>query len=186
MLHTGPLMGDNMIRLTSFVLVFISTFIVACSETSHKSDITEVTDFESNIGWLHGSCLAIKNTNLSKGARVIIVKLDEPQVITMATVSNKAMGGDKCFPLLEDRRKINVENGYSFYLVNSELDINLGISVVAKEMNIEEYAFDYCTTTEGVVYSLKKIDKNNDDILWRGYYYLGYDSEATCDTESKN
>ncbi len=158
--------------------------MVACSETRHKSGIAEVIDYESSIGWLHGSCLAIKNENISSDSLVTIVQLDEPQNIFSAAVLDKAKDGEKCFPLLEDRRKINIESGYSFYLVDSKLDINLGIAVVDNVINTEKYAFDYCTTTEGVLYSLKKIDQNNDDKLWSGYYYLGYESEATCDIKS--
>lgn len=177
-------MGVDMIKYSSFILVFISAFTVSCAEMPKKGEVAEVIDYENNIGWLHGSCLAIKNKNLSKGVLIKIVHLNEPQNTSIATVSNKAKYNKNCFPLLEDRRTINIDSGYSFYLVKSDLNINLGIAIVGSVMNIDKYTFDYCTTTEGVLYSLKKTGQNNGKNLWSGYYYLGYDSEATCDIES--
>lgn len=179
MLPTGLSTEDNMTNFFSFILIFIVTFTVACSKNNPNIGATEIINYENATGWLHKNCLAIKNKNIPNGALVTIVLLDKPQNISQATVQSKTTDSKKCLPLLEDRRKINISSGYSFYLINSELDINLGIALIGEIKNIKKYAFDYCTTTEGILYSLKKIDQS-DDKLWSGYYYLGYESKATC------
>lgn len=180
MLRTGHSMGDNMIKHYPLLMVLISTSLISCAETRNKHGITTI-DYQSSVGWLHGRCLAIKNPNILQGSQLTIVQLDEPQITSSATVLNKAINGEKCFALSDDRRKVNIDSGHSFYLINTESNINLGIAVVNNTINVEKYNFDYCTTTEGVLYKLSQ--KNGED-LWRGYYYLGYDSEATCDTQS--
>ncbi len=184
MLHTGHSMVDNMIKYYSFFLIFISIFVVSCAEIRHRQDLTEIIDYKSSVGWLHGRCLAIKNSNILKGSQLTIVQLDEPQKISSATALSITIDGEKCFALSKDRQKVNIDSGYSFYLINSDSDINLGIAIVDNAINVEKYDFDYCTTTEGVLYSLKKLNNMNSEDLWNGYYYLGYDSEATCDDKS--
>lgn len=177
-------MGDNMIKYYSLFIIFISIFLISCVEIRHKQGITEIIDYQSSVGWLHGHCLAIKNSHILKGSQLAIVQLDEPQITSSATVLSKEIDGEKCFALSKDRGKVNIDGGYSFYLINTESNINLGIAVVDNTINVEKYKFDYCTTTEGVLYSLKKLNQKDSEDLWNGYYYLGYDSEATCDAKS--
>lgn len=177
MLHTGHSMGDNMIKYYSLLVALISISLISCAEIRNKQGITTI-DYQGSVGWLHGRCLAIKNPNILTGSHLTIVQLDEPQITSSATVLNKAIDGEKCFALSKDRQKVNIDSGYSFYLINTKANINLGIAVVDNAINVEKYNFDYCTTTEGVLYKLNQQDGKG---LWRGYYYLGYDSEATCD-----
>ncbi len=186
MLRIGHLMAANMIKFSSLIAVCISILLVACAGIYDKSSTTESIDYGKNIGWLHGNCLAIKNVNLAKDTKMRIVQLDEPQTIFNATVLNKADDGEKCFPLSEDRRKINISTGYTFYLINSELEINLGVAVIGSEINNKEHTFNYCSTSEGILFSLKQANKNDAEDLWSGYYYLGYDTKATCVTGSNN
>lgn len=173
-----------MIKYYYYFLILISIFVVSCTETRNRQGVTEIIDYQKSVGWLHGRCLAIKNSNILNGSQLTVVHLDEPQKISRATVLSKAQNGKKCFALSNNRRKVNIDDGYSFYLINSESNINLGIAVVGKEINVKKYNFDYCTTSEGLLYSLKKLNQNDSEDLWNGYYYLGYDSEATCDAKS--
>jgi len=184
MLRTGHTMDDKMVKYCSLCVIFISIFTVSCAEKRDKQDLAEIVDYESHIGWLHGRCLAIKNSAISKGSQLAIVQLDNPQKISSATVATKTQDGEKCIPLSEDRQKVNIDSGHSFYLINSKTDINLGIAVLDHAITVNNYKFDYCTTTEGVLYSLKRLNSNNGKNLWTGYYYLGYESEATCGTKS--
>jgi len=184
--HTGHSMGVDVFKSSSLGFAFSTIFIVACSAESYGQSPLETTAvaYESSVGWLHGNCYAIKNSNVLTGDKLTIVQLGKPQIISSASVIGAAKDGEKCFPLLEDRRTVNVDNGYLFYLIDSEPAINLGIAVVDETIQVNKYVFDYCTTTEGVLYSLKKLNQNNSSNLWQGYYYLGYESEATCDVSN--
>jgi hypothetical protein len=44
---------------------------------------------------------------------------------------------------------------------------------------MRKYTFHYCTTTEGVAFKVNEISQE----IWKGYYYLGYESEATCESD---
>lgn len=76
------------------------------------------------------------------------------------------------------QEKININNGYSFYLVKSTVAIDLAIGVIGviggEGLNLSN--FSYCTTAEGIKYLIKY----SSEVVWEGYYYLGYDSEVTC------
>ena len=150
-----------------FCLLFLS---ISCSSNNLSPLI-----LEKNIGWMHGNCLAIKNEKIKTPTDITLIKFDEENVIEKATIVAKTTSQEGCFPLFDDRKKINIANGYSFYLVNSATPIDLAIGVInGEKLNISD--FSYCATAEGLKYYFK----DSSTILWEGYYYLGYDSQITC------
>jgi hypothetical protein len=132
-----------------------------------------------SFGWLHGNCLAIKNPGIEKHRDLTLILLDDPQSLAKATVLGKADSGAECFALLEDRRTVNVAEGYSFYLIDTDAQANLGIGMLGTLDDMPKYTFHYCTTMEGVAFKVNEKGRG----IWRGYYYLGYESEATCESD---
>jgi hypothetical protein len=154
-------------NLVLFCLLFLS---VSCSTYKANPLI-----LEKNIGWMHGNCLAIKNGEINTPTDITLIRFDEENVIEKATVVTKTNKQEGCFPLFDDRKKINTANGYSFYLVNSTTPVDLAIGVINGE-NLNASSFSYCATAEG----LKYFYKDSSTVFWEGYYYLGYDSQITC------
>ncbi len=168
-------------KYVGLLVLAISILSTACSKTQEGQRAPAGTDYSTRVGWLHGNCLAIMNAGLSTGTPITVVQPNQPQLVSSATVASRASSGKECTALLEDRRQVNLGSGYTFYRVNSDTDINLGIAMLGKLKNIDDYAFDYCNTREGMSFSLKSSNKPSGAELWRGYYYLGYESEATCE-----
>ena len=158
------------LTLTLPILATYSNAVAAIGPSNAQNDIA------GHIGWLHGNCLAIRNAELPLNAEINLVRLDSPQTIGTGRITERATSGDKCYPLLEDRRDINVGNGYSFYLIATKPTINLAIGVFEQKIDTGVNTYDYCMTTEGIKFSIS----HNHQVLWSGYYYLGYDSEPTC------
>lgn len=164
---TGHLTDGNMKVLILLCLVFLS---ISCSGDNPAPAL-----LEKNIGWMHGNCLAIKNKNIKTPSDITLVKLEEGNIIEKATIVAKTNNQENCFPLFADRKKINMANGYSFYLVDSTTPVDLAIGVIDGE-RLNASDFSYCTTAEGIKYFFK----DSSILIWEGYYYLGYDSQATC------
>jgi hypothetical protein len=150
----------------------------ACASSPAQHPVGGVHAGES-FGWLHGNCLAIKNPGIEKHRDLTLILLDDPQSLAKATVLGKADSGEECFALLEDRRTVNVAEGYSFYLIDTDAQANLGIGMLGTLDDMRKYTFHYCTTTEGVAFKVNEKGRE----IWRGYYYLGYESEATCESD---
>jgi len=165
----GKIMFLN--RVVRIVAFFVALFCTACAATTKESKL----DTELNIGWLHGSCLAIKNPNIKSETEFMVFSLGNENEKIKASIINSAESGDDCFALLDDRKSVNVDQGYSFYKVESpkEIDFAIGVLVSAENHNL---SFSQCTTSEGISFSAfnKKLK------IWEGYYYLGYESKATC------
>ncbi|MES2820459.1 MAG: hypothetical protein V4812_15915 [Pseudomonadota bacterium] len=161
--------------------LFLFSLLASCSVVEKNQGLPTAVDYESTVGWLHGNCLGIKNSGISEGSKIEIFSVDGSPHSTSATVLKPATTSEECSPLLEDRRATNLDNGYSFYLVEAQTKIQLGIGLLGDWGNTDEYKFNYCTTAEGIQYRLKKTIPANDEVVWSGYYYLGYDSEATCE-----
>ncbi|SIO95485.1 hypothetical protein [Vibrio spartinae] len=155
----------------STVLLLTSCHLML-SENSHRSDFRD-------IGWMHGKCLAIKNSKLRLPVKVTVIHLENSNQITQGDVINKTTSADNCYALTEDRKQMNIDNGYSFYQVSSKSDIGLAIGLIHMP-EPKKYRYHYCTTSEGIQYSMTL--KGNS--FWQGYYYLGYDSEETCSAET--
>ena len=86
---------------------------------------------------MHGNCLAIKNESINTPSAITLVKFDEENNLEKATIVSKTNNQDNCFPLFEDRKNINIANGYSFYLVDSATPIDLAIGIIgAGKINV--------------------------------------------------
>lgn len=183
MRRTGRLMVADMTRCANFALLLLVALLTACSKAPDgqvAQSVTKAIDYDRNVGWLHGNCLAIMNSGLPVGTPLTVVQPDHPQRLSSATVAGNANSGETCKALLEDRRKVNADSGYTFYRVDVKSEINLGIAMLGTGNRIEDYGFSYCSTTEGIAFTLKALPKDGGAALWRGYYYLGYDTEPNC------
>ncbi|MDH2433396.1 hypothetical protein QCD60_12520 [Pokkaliibacter sp. MBI-7] len=146
----------------------------------------EPASLDQQLGWLHGQCLAIKNAGLVAGSKVQLVLLDEPQTTISGTVESKVTDSSQCFALMDDRRKVNQAAGYQFYRVATTEPVELAIGRVSDEQirltepDLRNAHFSYCSTGEGVQFSVWPVQAYQDKPLWRGYYYTGYDTEADC------
>ena len=154
-------------------------------------------DFEKNMGWVHGNCLAIKNNTLRKGAQVALVSLDGKQAVSIVQIDAPVSVESACPALLENRAQPNKMDGRVFYRLNfSQPDANqLAIAILAdgmsKRSDIMTFNKDLdgdgvsevvstCDTSEGVEFSLWSGAANTGKLLWSDYYYLGYDLQPTC------
>jgi len=155
------------------ILLILASLSISCGANNQGDNANALLD--ENIGWMHGNCLAIKNDNLKELLNVRVVKLADENVIEDAIIIKKANSGGECFPLMDDRREVNISSGYSFYLVDPTTPIDLAIAVVG-EKEVDASNFDFCSTSEGIKYFLKK----SSETTWEGYYYLGYGAEVTC------
>ena len=165
------------------VILALSVIVSACSKTPDEKQVQptpKTPDYSRSVGWLHGNCLAIMNTRLTPGMAITVVQPNRPAIVTRATITGRARGSETCKALLEDRRKVNLASGYTFYTVDSKPEINLGIAMLGADNPLDNYRFDYCNTQEGVSFALNARPEQGGAELWRGYYYLGYESEPTC------
>lgn len=177
-------------QLHAFPLLVLAMSAVACGKTPDASDIQRAevqtpvaTHYSSSVGWLHGNCLAIMNTDLAPGTILTIVQPDQPPRVSTATLAERTHSSETCKALLGDRRQINIASGYTFYSVHAKPEINLGIAVLGNKHRAADYQFDYCATREGLLFTMKTGPQQGRAELWRGYYYLGYDSDITCPSE---
>ena len=166
-------MDDKMKLLLFCVFIAMTT---SCSSLSALDN----DSLNSEIGWLHGNCLAIKNAEIPPGYQFMLVNLDNENTIENSTIIEKTTNSEDCYPLLDDRADINKDAGYSFYSVKSKKPVGLAIGLLRpEEISVSEVKFSYCNTTEGIEFSISKSSSE----IWKGYYYLGYESEPTCPSE---
>ncbi|MCE9687861.1 hypothetical protein LZP73_16905 [Shewanella sp. AS16] len=166
-------------------LIFMSLFVCIASCSTQNVNALPI---ESAVGWLHGNCLAIQNDALKSNDLLNIVLLENEPAKVAARISGKAQDGTSCYALMEDRRDINQSAGYTFYTVKADTNINLAIGIVAAAKNKKLVAalnnnlagFTYCSSSEGVHYSMWSKSPYTSEKLWSAYYYLGYESEADC------
>lgn len=166
-------MDDKMRLFLFFVIAIMAT---SCSSVPVlNSDI-----LDSEVGWLHGNCLAIKNAVIPPNYQFTLVHLDNENTTEKAIIIKKTTKSEECYPLLDDRASVNKSAGYFFYKVKSKKPVNLAIGILKPEdTSFSELKFSYCNTTEGMNFSISK----NSSEIWEGYYYLGYESEPTCTSE---
>ncbi|WP_020586144.1 hypothetical protein [Desulfobacter curvatus] len=159
-----------------FILFIIAVMATSCSPLSKQDN----NGLDNEIGWLHGRCLAIKNADIPPQYQIKLVHLDDEVTFEKAIVLKKTTESEECYPLMDDRASVNKNAGYFFYIIKSERPVNLAIGLLnPEELSISGLKFSYCTTTEGVQFSISK----NSSVIWQGYYYLGYESEPTCTSE---
>lgn len=173
MLLIGHIMDDKVRLLIFFVMAIMST---SCSLLRDQySD-----SLDNDVGWLHGNCLAMKNDNIPPNHQFTLVHLDNANTTEKAIVIKRTTNGEECYALLDDRASVNKSAGYTFYTVKSNRPVNLAIGILRpEEVSISDAELSYCTTTEGVNFSISR----NGSEVWKGYYYLGYESESTCASE---
>ncbi len=196
MLPTVHLMEDGMkiFKLAAIRLGIFSglvLFLLGCTPMSESN--SEVSDVSSRVvGWLHGNCLAIEADIDLNSYNLVVVDLAVNHHVRKLKIGKKAETADECYALLQDRIAINTENGRRFYTVISTSPINLGIGIVStgaddNEDNIldinndgKKDTFSYCSTSEGVKFSIWDGVAYKSELIWSDYYYLGYDTEADC------
>ncbi len=154
-----------------FILALFFVLIGSCAVVQKSERI----NYEENIGWMHGNCLALKNPNIMSPQEINIVFLEDGKFVETGTIIGKTNLGNNCFALLDDRKEVNLNNGYSFYLVESKSPVNLAIGYLKLDAP-SGLDFNFCSTTEGIMYTISR----GKSAVWEGYYYLGYESEATC------
>lgn len=169
-------MGDKLRQAFSALSILV---LASCGELTHHREVVEQAPVDSRIGWLHGNCLAVKNPDIPGNRAITVAALDEPVRYGRAKVIGPASGADECPALMEDRRSVNIGNGYSFYQVSDTEGLDLGIGFLDMDAKVRNYHLDYCTTSEGVQFHVR----DGSALVWTGYYYLGYDTEVTCGTE---
>ena len=157
--------------MNKVILFAMVGFLVACSDFPQEAGVP----INDRVGWLHGNCLAIKNPSIKLPRTFSIFDFESDRRARTATATERAQSGDECYALLDDRKEINSSGGYSFYKVESESPVNIGIGYFDLG-DIHDLEFEYCSATEGMVFSISRSESK----IWEGYYYLGYESEATC------
>ena len=149
------------------------------------------------MGWVHGNCLAIKNSTLRKGTQIALISLDGKQAIYTAQIDTPASVESDCPALSENRAQPNKMDGRVFYQLNfpqSGAD-QLAIAILADSLPMRSDIMTFnkdldgdgiievvntCDTSEGIEFSLWSGAVNTGKLLWSDYYYLGYDLQPTC------
>jgi hypothetical protein len=152
---------------------------------------------DQHIGWIHGACLAIKNSQIQPGTEIQIILLSKPQRVLDARVTGTALTSSECFALQSDRAEINKQDSRYFYrldthqapanamaigLVSKTIKASLQGQFAELDLNhdgIAEHAGS-CLTSEGVQFYITAGTTFDSKALWSDYYYLGYDNQPTC------
>jgi len=157
----------------------------------------KITDFDKNVGWIHGNCLAIKHANLLSGTMIAVISLDSQQTVLTVPVVGPGSAEAGCPALLEDRIKQNTQNARSFYLLSlppadpERLAVGILRNNLPMSNEITTFTADLdgdgkndsvssCDTSEGMKFSLWSGAVTTGKLLWSDYYYLGYDLKPTC------
>jgi len=152
-------------------LALAATLLSSCALTSRES----APPSEAIYGWLAGNCLALSRSNLRTPRDFTLVDLSHDSKRIHGEVLRVATDTDNCPALLSDRQEVNKASGNSFYVVKLDAPSDLGIGIIGK-VAVEPLSFGQCMTSEGVRFTVMRGSQQ----VWTGYYYLGYDSEATC------
>jgi hypothetical protein len=182
-------------RLALAVVAFLSSVLLACTSSAQVSTSKgETGELDRSVGWMHDGCLAIRNSDLSAGTQLVVVKLGEVQEIVGATILGRASSGKECPALLDDRKAVNAKQGTYFYTVASQAPIEIAIAVVrgkdGKAAGEDEVldldkdghrdSFSQCSTAEGLRFGVWQGQPYKSTMIWSAYYYLGYDTTANC------
>lgn len=168
----------------SFYLLLASISILgisACSpiNTQPASTLHNSAEAESeSIGWTVAACLAIKNASLQPNQTIWWLETNQSGAARALTVVMPSSDPAVCPALSPDRAETNHANGYSFYEVASNQALDLGIAFVEQAASAQ-YAATSCVTSEGIAFDAQPLPGAQQQ-AWRGYYYLGYDTENTC------
>jgi hypothetical protein len=152
--------------------------------------------FAERIGWVHGPCLAIANSQLSRGMPVALVITDEPQRVEQARIGEPTDSAADCPALAAGRAKTNGE-ALSFYVLGPRTiaTTELGLGIVGPPQNPRvvngraqvdlnhdghNELFTSCATSEGIRFAVWTDQANRGEPRWSGYEYLNYDLTPTC------
>lgn len=181
-------------QYTVIICILAAFSILGCISVPQIKTSDNKIELKNSIGWLHGNCFAVRNPDISKNSSLIVVRLDNPNKIIFSKIIKKTSNKDECYPLLEDRRAINIESGLIFYTVSSEKPIELGIGILQRDnekalspnelldLNGDgrKETFSQCSTSEGIQFSVWDGVAYKSNLIWSDYYYLGYDTESNC------
>ncbi len=105
--------GHEMRSMKAILHAAIVFLIVAsCSPASEPAQKTAAPfEFNKQIGWLHGPCLAIAAPELAGGTPVTLVVAAEPQKVQQARIQGKTESSATCPALMEGRGKLNAKPG---------------------------------------------------------------------------
>ena len=166
----------------------ILTLLVLSAAGCHAAPATPAVPLDQRVGWVNGSCLAIMNAGLQPNGSITVVALDDKTTIVVGTIVGATNSSGVCPALLEDRRRSN--DKWSFYEARLDGKADLGIAVTGHEKPIDggidltgdgkPEQFTQCSTSEGVSFRVWSGMPYRGTPLWSGYYYLGYDTVATC------
>lgn len=128
------------------------------------------------------------NSGLQPNGPLRVVALDDQPTVVAGRIIGATTSSGVCAPLPEDRRRSNDE--WSFYEVLLNGKAGLGIAVTGEQKLVDgridltgdgkPEQFTQCSTAEGVSFRVWNEMPYRGTPLWSGYYYLGYDTAATC------
>ena len=170
------------VAVVARAVILATLVLVACrggAQTQPASPDLSLPAADLFLGWTHGLCLGTERP-VPAGTRVW-VKTPEGDlngVETLATTTEATE--DNCPPLLEDRAAVNLER-HVFQLLDSREGLHAGSDpavafVDPSSKGWRDAELSYCLTNEGI-----RFDVRSDSFQWTGYYYLGVDTEPTCD-----
>ena len=177
-------------------IVFL--IVASCSPASEPAQKTAAPfEFNKQIGWLHGPCLAIAAPELAGGTPVTLVVAAEPQKVQQARIQGKTESSATCPALMEGRGKLNAKPGVAFYALGgadvapSDMGFGIvmppatptvvnGIAQIDFDQDGKNEVFSSCSTREGIKFAVWTGKAYEGDPRWSAYYYLDYDLTPTC------
>lgn len=175
------------------IAMFAGLLVAAgCASAERPANVVQPV-----VGWLHGACIALPKADVRPGSAVAVVELGGPESIVDASIADRARSGETCYPLMDERREVNLASGLTFYRLELREPVELGIGIVRSKagdklpleavLDIDgdgrRDTFAHCATSEGVRFSTWSGPPYAGDPTWSGYYYLGYDTQANCPSE---
>jgi hypothetical protein len=179
-------------------LLILLLAVVACGGAREpESHAGQMFPFAARIGWLHGSCLAIRNADLARGTPVDVVILAEPQRVEQARVGERTDSPQRCQALILGRAKVNAKPGMFFYALEAgdlgSRDMGIGIveppahpqtvnglARVDLDQDGRREIFSSCATTEGIKFAVWTEKAYRGEPRWSAYYYLDDETTPTC------
>jgi len=177
--------------LISFMFVSV---LVGCSLSEQHASTQQGSNSQS-IGWLDKECLAIRNPNFVIGDQFTVVDFSMPQQQFNVEIVSESPDEEQCAPLIDERKVINLDQGFTFYMVDGlPTDFDSGIALLKSDYvisNVNGYQtvdlngdkkpdfLSQCFSSEGIHFTVND-GAVNGPALWASYYYLAYDLEANC------
>lgn len=151
-----------------------------------------------SVGWIHGACLAIRNSTLEPGRRLTLIVFSDKPVLRQTTI--KAVTPQECPALLPDRAAVNRRSDLSYYALDDHgQDVNDMALGVVTDRKLSDLAvmsstmvrldldgdgkpeiISTCASREGIHFFVWPGKAYQGKPLWRDYYYVGYDLTPTC------